>query len=477
MKRSAGVLMHISSLYGDYSIGSFGDEAKEFLNFLSDMGFSYWQVLPFTMVDDCNSPYQSYSAFAGNPYFIDLNKLKSKGLITEEELIASKQKTPYAAEYERLKEERINLLRLASERVKDKKAVENFVKERPYFEECSLFMALKKANGGKCWNEWKCFEADLSELFMWKFIQYEFYNQWMDIKKYANEKGIKIIGDVPIYVSYDSADVYGNKEEFLLDEENFPKSVAGVPPDYFSEDGQLWGNPLYDWKKMKKNGYSWWMKRLSYMTELFDGVRIDHFRGLSSYYAIPFGAENAKNGKWEKGPGKAFINSAKEVCGDKLIIAEDLGDITEDVEKLVSYSGYPGMRVFQFGFLGDDDNIHLPHNYGKNTVCYTGTHDNNTLLGYVWELSDENRKRLLDYVGYENSDWDKVYDSVLRTMLQSHSDLVIFPIQDLLLYGADTRLNTPGKAEGNWTYRVTKEQLMGIDKEKFRKWLRLYKRG
>ncbi len=478
MKRSAGVLMHISSLYGDYSIGSFGHEAKEFVDFLKEMGFSWWQVLPFTMVDDCNSPYQSYSAFAGNPYFIDLPKLYEKRLITEKELEESRQTTPYGAEYDRLKEERIDLLYKASKRVSEdeRRKIEAFIEEKPNLSDFAEFMTLKKENGGKAWNEWENFNIDEDTFFMWKFIQYEFYTEWMEIKKYANEKGIKIIGDIPIYVSYDSSDVYKNREEFLLDKHNVPKCVAGVPPDYFSEDGQLWGNPLYDWKAMKKNGYAWWMKRLSYMTELFDGVRIDHFRGLSSYYSIPFGAENARNGKWEKGPGKAFINAAKEACGDKLIIAEDLGDITEDVYELVSYSGFPGMRVFQFGFLDDDDNIHLPHNYEKNTVAYTGTHDNNTLLGYVWELSDDKRKNLLDYVGYEDSNWDRVYDSVLRTMLQSHSDLVIFPIQDLLCYGADTRLNTPGKAEGNWSYRVTKEQLMGIDRGKFKKWLKLYKR-
>ena len=476
MNRSAGVLMHISSLYGDYSIGSFGAEAKEFVDFLSSMGFSWWQVLPFSMADECNSPYKSYSAFAGNPYFVDLPTLCEKGLLTKEELLSCRQESPYGAEFERLKKERLDILRLASKRVKDKEEIEAFIKKKSHLSDFAEFMALKKVNGDAEWNAWENYEADEEEIFLWKFIQYEFYNEWMDVKNYANSKGIKIIGDIPIYVSYDSADVYKNRSQFLLDKDNYPKCVAGVPPDYFCEDGQLWGNPLYDWKEMKKDNYAWWRDRLSYMTELFDGVRIDHFRGLSSYYSIPYGEETARNGKWVKGPGKAFINAVKEVCEGKLIIAEDLGDITEDVYELVKYSGFPGMRVLQFGFLGDDDNIHLPHNYEKNTVAYTGTHDNNTLLGYVWELSDENRRRLFDYVGYLEPDWDKGYDDVLRTMLQSHSDLVIFPVQDLLCYGADTRLNTPGKAFGNWEYRVTKEQLMGIDREKFSKWLMLYKR-
>ncbi|MDO5478617.1 MAG: 4-alpha-glucanotransferase, partial [Clostridia bacterium] len=324
MNRSAGVLMHISSLYGDYSIGSFGKEAKEFVDFLSSMGFSWWQVLPFSMADECNSPYKSYSAFAGNPYFVDLPTLCEKGLLTKEELSSCRQKSPYGAEFERLKNERLDILRLAANRVKDKEAIEAFIETKPHLSDFAEFMALKKANGDAEWNTWENYEADEEEIFLWKFIQYEFYTEWMDVKNYANSKGIKIIGDIPIYVSYDSADVYKNRSQFLLDKDNYPKCVAGVPPDYFCEDGQLWGNPLYDWKEMKKDNFSWWRDRFSYMTELFDGVRIDHFRGLSSYYSIPFGEETARNGKWVKGPGKAFINAVKEVCDGKLIIAEDL---------------------------------------------------------------------------------------------------------------------------------------------------------
>lgn len=468
--------MHISSLYGKYGCGSFGKEAKEFVDFLCDSGFTYWQVLPFGMVDECNSPYKSYSAFAGNPYFIDLSTLKDKGLITEEELSSAEQKTPYSCEYERLYKERYPLLLKASKRVKDRSKIEEFIGKNLRISEFCEFMALKASNGDSHWHDFYTDEKDPDVLFMWQFIQYEFFAQWKEIKDYANGRGIKIIGDIPIYVSYDSADVWANREFFDLDDEGRMKSCAGVPPDYFSKDGQMWGNPLYNWDKMKEDGYGWWRERINHIINMFDGVRIDHFRGLESYYSIPAKDTDARSGKWKKGPGKDFIDEIKNCAGDKLIIAEDLGDITKEVADLVSYSGFPGMRVLQFGFLSDSDSPHLPHNYENNTVAYTGTHDNNTLLGYVWELDDNNRKRLMDYSGYESEDWDKGYDSIIRTMYQSHAGTVIFPIQDLLGYGADTRMNVPGRAEGNWSYRVTEEQLGKIDREKYKKYARLYKR-
>ena len=292
--------------------------------------------------------------------------------------------------------------------------------------------------------------------------------QWTELKVYANQNGIKIIGDIPIFVAYDSCDVWANKEQFLLDSDYRPSCVAGVPPDYFAKDGQLWGNPLYNWKAMKADGYKWWLARISYMLELFDGIRIDHFRGLESYWSIPRDAETAREGKWEKGPGEEFIDAIKAISDGKLIIAEDLGIITEDVEKLVEYSGFPGMRVMQFGFPGDGTNPHKPHNYIKNCVAYTGTHDNNTLLGYVWELSESDRRDLLDYCGYTSPNWNNGYDAIIRTLFESSAELVIMPIQDLLGYGSDTRLNIPGKADGNWQFRITKEQLNGIDRAKYR---------
>ena len=468
--------MHISSLHGDFSIGSFGDEAREFIDFISDMGFKWWQVLPFCMVDECNSPYKSYSAFGGNPYFVDLKTLVREGLLTEDEINAYRQEQPYSAEYVRLYHTRCDVLMLASKRVKNRTEIEDFIENHVYLKQFCEFMTLKKANGEKAWCDWDTFETDPDVLFMWKFIQYEFFMQWAQIKIYANSKGVKIIGDIPIYVSYDSADVWANKELFDLDGNGRPNCVAGVPPDYFSKDGQLWGNPLYNWDLMAQDGYKWWLDRLRHMFSMFDGVRIDHFRGIESYWSIPGDAATAREGKWVKGPGKSFVDAVNAIKGDKLIIAEDLGEITEDVTELVKYSGFPGMRVFQFGFLSDGDNPHMPHNYNENTVAYTGTHDNNTLLGYVWELDDDRRRKMLEYCGYTDPDWNRGYDSILRSIYVSNAALAVFPIQDILGYGSDTRLNIPGKADGNWQFRITRDQLMEIDREKFKKFNAMYAR-
>lgn len=475
MERKSGVLMHISSLYGDYSIGSFGDEAKQFVDFLADCGFSYWQVLPFCMTDECNSPYKSYSTFAGNPYFVDLGKLYKKGLINKDELEESRQLTPYVCEYERLLKERLSLLVKASLRVQNKEEIEKYIEKNPYLEKVCEFMALKNANLDKPWYEWETDKIDNTVLFAWKFIQYEFFNQWKEIKEYANNKNIKIIGDIPIYVSHDSCDVWSNKEQYLLDKGGRPSFVAGVPPDYFCEDGQLWGNPIYNWNEMKKDGYKWWCDRISHMAEMFDALRIDHFRGIESYWAVPSSAETAKEGKWEKGPGMDLIDAIKKAAGDTLIIAEDLGDITPEVYELVRESGFPGMRVFQFGFLSDCDSIHRPHNYPENCVAYTGTHDNNTLLGYLWELGDNERRNMLSYCGH-TGDWGNGCHSIIRTMMASHAGLVIMPVQDLLGYGSDTRMNTPGSVGTNWQYRITRDQLDSIDKNKFRELNKLYSR-
>lgn len=476
MKRSSGVLMHVSSLFGDYSIGSFSDSAKYFIDFLADCGFSYWQVLPFGMIDECNSPYKSYSAFGGNPYFIDVEVLYKKGLITKEELQSAKQKTPYSCEFDRLYSERPALLLSASKRVKDRDEITSFIDNEPYLKKCCEFLSLKQANGDKIWTEWTVDTFDPDIFFMWEFVEYEFFAEWQDIISYAHKKNVKIIGDIPIYVSFDSADVWGETEQFQLDEGHNPKAVAGVPPDYFSKDGQLWGNPLYDWEYMEKDGFSWWKARLKAMFRLFDGVRIDHFRGIESYWSVPADAKTAKEGKWVKGPGKAFVDMANALCGEKFLIAEDLGDITKEVEELVEYSGFPGMRVFQFGFLSDCDSPHQPHNYINNCIAYTGTHDNNTLLGYVWELDEATRKGMLEYCGYNDDNWDNCYDSIIRTVFQSHAGTVIFPIQDLLKYGSDTRLNTPGKTENNWCYRITKEQLDSIDRKYYKRLNYVYRR-
>ncbi len=479
MKRSSGVLMHISMLWGDYSIGGFGKAALEFIDFLYDCGFTYWQVLPFSVPDEYNSPYKSYSAFGGNPYFIDMEILLDKGLITKEELDSMRQTTPYVCEYDELRRNRLQILKKASERVDEdmREKIEQYADSNPRIKELCVFMSLKEKNDGKPWSEFKYKKYDEATLFMWKFIQYEFFKQWQDIKGYANERGISIIGDIPIYVSYDSADVYFEKKMFDLDRSGRSKSVAGVPPDYFCEEGQLWGNPLYKWNVMKKDGYSWWRERVSYNLSLFDGIRLDHFRAFESFWSVPASAETAMEGKWLKAGGTDFVDKIREDGKDSLIIAEDLGEITPEVRSLVEYSGFPGMRVFQFADIGNGECTHLPYNYISNCVAYTGTHDNNTLLGYIWELDPDMRRRVFDYCGYYGCDFDEGQKAIIRTIFASHASTVIFPIQDLLGYGRDTRMNTPGRADGNWNIRFTREQVNSIDRGYLSDLNRLYGRN
>lgn len=477
MKRQSGILMHISSLYGDYSTGTFGKNAFEFIDFLAECGFSVWQVLPFTVTDEFNSPYKSFSAFGGNHYFIDPEKLCADGLISSTDLEECKQKTPYAAEFDRLRRERIPLLKKAYKNLKDKSKIEKFICEMPRIEAFCRFMTLREQNGNKPWQEWEQTEITDTETFgMWKFIQYEFFTQWAQIKAYANSKGISIIGDIPVYVSDDSCDVWENKNLFQIDEKGYPTKVAGVPPDYFAADGQLWGNPLYDWDEMKKDNFAWWKERIDHALTMFDGVRIDHFRAIESYWAVDSSEKTAKNGVWLKGPGMDFVNVIKKGNEDKLIIAEDLGDITDEVRELVEKSGFPGMRVFQFGFLDDGNSIHMPHNYVKNSVAYSGTHDNNTLFGFLWESDEATRRRALDYCGFGGGDWGGATPLFLRAVFASVSDLAIIPIQDFLMFGSDTRINKPGVASGNWSYRVTKEQLDCANKDFFKNLNKIYKR-
>lgn len=469
--------MHISSLYGDYSIGSFGKNALRFIDFLKDNGFSVWQVLPFTVADEHNSPYKSVSAFGGNPYFVDLEKLFEEGLLTETELKGAVQKSPWACEFERLSKERLPLLKKAYSRFKDSDSVDKFMTEHPHIEEFCRFMTLREQNGNKMWQEWNENEiTDRDTLGMWRFIQYEFYTQWAQVKNYASKKGVSIIGDIPIYVSDDSCDVRENPALFKVNSKGYPEKVAGVPPDYFAADGQLWGNPLYDWDAMKADNFKWWRERMKHTLEMFDGVRIDHFRAIESYWAVDSSEKTAKNGKWLKGPGMDFVNAIREGNEDKIIIAEDLGDITDDVRRLVNESGFPGMRILQFAFLDGSDSIHLPHNYIKNSVAYTGTHDNNTIFGYLWECSDDERRRMLEYCNFTGDDWGKASPWLIRSIFASVSDLAIIPIQDFLMYGSDTRINKPGVAQGNWSYRVTEDQLMNADREFFKNLNRIYKR-
>lgn len=406
-------------------------------------------------------------------FLLILKFLKKKGLLTKAELENTRQQSPYVCEFDRLKSERLPLLFKAAERAKNKDEINEFIDENKELSDFCEFAALKQANAGRFWKEWTVKTPKAEDVFVWRFIQYEFFTQWQKLKDYAGKNGIKLIGDMPIYVDLDSSDVYFNRELFMLDKNGDPTDVAGVPPDYFSADGQLWGNPLYDYGKMEQDGFSWWKRRIAHNLKMFDGLRIDHFRGIESFFAVKNGETTAKNGRWIKGPGEKLVDAIKQTAGDKLIIAEDLGDITKEVETLLKYSGLPGMRVFQFSFLGGD-NPHLPHNYIKNCIAYSGTHDNNTLLGYLWELDEQTRQRMLCYCGFKGDDWGSGCDDIIRTLFASSAGLVILPIQDVLGYGSDTRMNRPGTAKGNWIYRVTKEQLCGIDKDKYLKLNRTY---
>ena len=337
MERASGVLMHISTLYGDYSIGSFGKNAKEFVDFLCECGFKYWQTLPFNMSDEVGSPYKSYGAFSGNPYFVDIDLLASKGLLTADEVLSARQSTPYSCEFEKLSSERLALLKKAAARVcrEEREKIERVIGSKKAVLDFCRFMALKEANEYAEWSEWTTENYNADDLFAWEFIQYEFLSEWSEIRSYANSKGIKIIGDIPIYVAYDSSDVWANKSEFQLDAKGRLKAVAGVPPDYFAKDGQLWGNPLYDWNAMKKNGYSWWSERIKYMLELFDGVRIDHFRAAESYWSVDAKAENARFGEWEKGPGMDFVNMIKQGMEVETTQITDSGTETKRTLKVV----------------------------------------------------------------------------------------------------------------------------------------------
>lgn len=459
MKRHSGVLLPIFSLPGAYGCGTFGESAYHWVDSLAVGGFSYWQLLPFGITDEHNSPYMSYSSFAGNPFFIDPNILYEQGLISEAEEHAARVEEPYLCAWETLRERRLSLLRKAAARVKDRSAVQAFLNTHPHVAGTCEFLALKSANGGARWQDWSVHTLDPDELFAWQFIQYEFHRQWSMLHAYASKRGVRVIGDIPFYVSIDSYDVYSAPHLFLLDARGEPTQVAGVPPDYFCEDGQYWGNPIYNFSEMKKDGYARWRERLSYTLSLFDGVRIDHFRAISAYWSIPAGAKSAKEGHWERGPREELIDAFAPLAADRLILAENLGMIDEDTQALLAYSGYPGMAVFQFGFDGNPCSPHLPHSYERNLFAYTGTHDNNTLLGFLFELDESTRANVLDYLGHPS---DPVRATV-RALMMSAADTVIFPVQDLLAFGADTRVNTPGNTTGNWRYRLTRDQLDSVD--------------
>ena len=496
-KRGAGVLMHISTLPGDYGIGVFDKNAKDFIGKIHNMGFTYWQVLASDPTDESNSPYCSPSAFAGNFLFIDPNGLYEMGLVDKTDVESNRYTgSPYTADYEFAAEKRYALLRKAFLNTDSKIAAEikEFELQNPWLTDYAVYMAVKEANGGKPWWEWDKKQAVYAECIkniysfekdaaFWKFVQYIFYKQWFEIKKYANEKGIAVIGDMPIYVAMDSVDVWADLPLFEIDKKTLkPKKVAGVPPDYFSENGQLWGNPIYNWSAMKKDGYSWWISRIGAALKTYDVVRIDHFRAFASYYEVDADAENAKKGKWKKGPGMELFNRVFETYPNAPIIAEDLGTFGEDVVQLLKDTGFPGMKVVQFGFDPNGDSSHLPHNAVQNSVNYVGTHDNNTLLGWLWEADEAQRRFALEYCGFKGDNWGEggykspSCRSIIETVWKSSSNVAIIAFQDMCGFGSDARMNIPGVADKNWRFRTTADTVNAVDSEYFHHINALYRR-
>lgn len=490
-ERKSGVLMPISALPGPYGIGTFSlKEAEPFIKKMSQSGFRAWQILPLTIPDFYNSPYASESAFAGNPMFIDPETLHLERLITDEELQSVVIDDPYTVAYQDIYEPRQALLLKAYRRLKDvhRQQMASFYKHnKGWLEDYAAYATIKSNYDGLDWINWpdtalknhekKAVQAFITDhqdtFYFYIFVQWLFSTQWQLLKSLAHAYGIALIGDMPFYLLLDSADVWANRKYFDIDRDGLPKQVAGVPPDYYSEDGQLWGNPLYDWKAMKNNGYRWWQQRFAHMLELYDVVRIDHFRAFADFWAVPAGEKTARKGKWVQGPGLHFFESLwKELpCTRDNLIAENLGVSGKALRKLMRETGLPDMRVLQFAFLDEhDDSTHYPHNHSPLSVAYSGTHDNNTALGWLQEMSADERTRALGYFGFDASHWGEggahspVIRSLLRTLWQSPAKTVIVPVQDLLGYGSDTRFNTPGVcSDQNWSFRLTREAMESID--------------
>lgn len=463
--------MHITSLPSPYGIGTMGKEAESFIDWLKEAGQSYWQVLPIGPTGYGDSPYQSFSTFAGNPLLIDLDSLVEMGLLTKADCENSNYGAdPAFVDYEKVSESKMALLRQAFSKFEEDVGYLSFVKnEVEWLEDYALFMAIKEENNKVSWQEWsedlrfrkpeaikaasERLEDDIS---FWKFLQYIFYSQWEHLKAYANKKGIEIIGDIPIYVSPDSSDVWANACLFDMDGDLKPKNVAGVPPDYFSETGQLWGNPLYNWEAMKKENYSWWISRVEKAVSLYDVVRIDHFRAFDTYWAIPYGEKTAINGQWKTGPGMDLFNAIKKELGDARIIAEDLGDIFDSVKVLLKESGFPGMRVLQFGFNPNyEENDHLPHRYPENSVCYTGTHDNSTVMGWYKSADEKSQAMCKRYL--KPRPFEKLNKTMIRELYKSSCGLAVIPMQDVAGLDDKARMNIPSTIGNNWKWRGLKK--------------------
>ncbi len=498
--RKSGVLLPVFSLPGPYGIGCFSKEAYKFVDFLAAAGQSYWQMLPLGQTSYGDSPYQSFSTFAGNPYFIDLAELVDQGLLKKSECDNTKMKSGDAyIDYGMLYKKRYPLLKRAYERLnadrRDK--VSAFVsKNKKWLPDYALFMALKDAHKGASFMEWEdelrlrepaAIEAAMSEyedeIGFYEWLQYEFFREWKKLKKYANKKGIEIIGDIPIYVAEDSSDVWASPELFQMDEEGRPTAVAGCPPDAFSADGQLWGNPLYAWDLHEETGYDWWIRRMKNCMKMYDVIRIDHFRGFDEYYSIPAGSKNAKGGKWMKGPGKKLFKAIKKKLGDTPIIAEDLGFITDSVKKLVRDTGFPNMKVLEFAFDGRDTgsepgptNIYLPFNYDKNCVVYTGTHDNETVRGWLDSIKKAEFAEVKAYLDCGKAKKKTIVRKLVRAALASSADMCIIPIQDWLGLGNEARINTPSTLGENWKWRMDRSAMSDELAEEMLELTRLYGR-
>ncbi|MEG1809767.1 MAG: 4-alpha-glucanotransferase [Oscillospiraceae bacterium] len=491
MTRSCGILLPISALPSEYGIGTLGSEARCFAEFLHAAGQRYWQILPIGPTGCGDSPYQSFSTFAGNPYFVDLEELARDGLLTKQELEAEiwgtdRRKIDYSSMYDH----RLNVLRVAHSRSAEyeRGARTRFETDSAaWLEDYALYMALKRELKMAAWTEWpqELRERDPGALenarerlaetvSFFKFLQFLFFKQWDELKAYAAKLGIGIIGDLPIYVALDSSDVWANPQYFMLDECGIPLKIAGVPPDYFNSDGQLWGNPLYDWARLKADGYGWWIRRFDGAAKLYDVVRFDHFRGLESFWAVPYGDETAKRGEWVKGPGLEFVGMLTSWFSSTQIIAEDLGILTPQVCELLSASGLPGMKVLEFAFDTSSLSSYLPHNYGENCVCYVGTHDNATLEEWRESEKKANVEFAKEYLGLNDEDgfnW-----GFIRGGMGSAAGLFIAQMQDYLALGASSRMNVPGTAYGNWQWRMLKGEASASLAKKIRERARIYGR-
>ena len=488
--RASGLVMHISSLPGPYGIGDLGQGAYDFADFLKRTGTKYWQILPLGITGYGDSPYQSFSAFAGNPYFIDLNELIEAGYLTKAEVArADLGEDPERIDYGRLYDNKMPLLQKAWSNGRDAlmRRLKTFLKNEDWLWDFALFMAIKTDQGGTSWQQWpeplKKRDADAladfvrdheDDIYFWVFTQYYFFRQWTRLKKYVNRAGIKFIGDLPIYVAEDGSDIWANPEMFKLDEELAPISVAGVPPDAFTADGQLWGNPIYDWNRLKQDEYRWWIKRTSESFRIYDTVRIDHFRGFESYWEVPAGSKTAEPGQWVQGPGISLFDAITRELGELDIMAENLGFLTDEVTHLIERTGFPGMNVLVFAFDARDDSDYLPHNYVRNSVVYTGNHDTQTVMGYLATAPASEVAYATEYLKLDAK--EGFAQGFLRGAWSSVSYLAVAPVQDLLGLDDSARFNMPSTLGENWKWRMKKGALNGKVESRLKKLNETYRR-